>query len=165
MGQLNRAALVALKDEIKNETSDGLNTATRIGQILEDLIDSQLNILDDNQPLGFTEVDYTTAWNDGTVGNPGYEVDLSSWDKTKPLFLYIEYHHATIAKDSEFWMEILNSTTGVGLYDKFVMKVDLGETFTKIWRIDGAIQGDATVVGFNPNFEEELQKVTLYQWA
>jgi len=49
MAQKDRAALNAQADQIKNETVKDANSTARVGQILNDLADSQSNLVDDPQ--------------------------------------------------------------------------------------------------------------------
>ena len=49
MAQKDRAALNVQADEIKNEVTTDANTATRVGQMLNDLVDSQYNLDDDSE--------------------------------------------------------------------------------------------------------------------
>ena len=49
MAQKDRAELNAQADIIKTETVDDANTATRVGQMLIDLSDSQYNLKDDSE--------------------------------------------------------------------------------------------------------------------
>lgn len=66
MAQKDVAALSVQSQEIKTETLEGANTAVRVGQLLQDLTDSQMNLTDDGSTYDQSAGVSTNAANIGT---------------------------------------------------------------------------------------------------
>lgn len=104
MSQINRAALKALADQIRDETQTGGNTRERVATVLENLADSLLSILDDTNP-NFTSV--VTANGQGLKGKTvgGTTVPLCYIGTSDRLYFGSPSTWASISNPQFFYSE------------------------------------------------------------
>ena len=154
MAQLDRIALNAEADIIKNEVTDNANTALRVGQMLNDLADSQSNLIDD--PSGVTPQVYEAVvsfdGNDST-GAVGGLPFLTPTAASVALRAYVGTSRLMTIKAGIYVGEDLLFADGIISCDDDVT-IQSGDVKAMFDNFSGVYNGiDFQVLG-NPNIEK-----------
>ena len=162
MAQKDRAALNAQADQIKNETVKDANSTARVGQILNDLADSQSNLVDDPQTLTYIEETFSS--------NDTLDLITLGFDASKPAFvsLIVSYN---VGADTAFEIGLTLFKAGDYYAQDYslISKVSLGSGGEITNPLTSALfqikvdDGLTVIVALDPGFTEFEYKVYQYK--